>query len=234
MDLGIDSKVALVTGASKGIGLGIATALAAEGARVAMSSRSRERIDAAAKPIGAHAFVHDSGDVDAAPALVGAVEAALGPVEILVVNTGGPPVGPDPLGFTREQWEAAYRELVLAPIALIERVIPGMRERGWGRVINVSSTAVREPIPAIMLSNTHRSATLAAFKTLARQLAGDGITFNTLLTGASPPIAYSAPPVTRAKRSRPPPPRTCPPAGLARSRSTRTRRCSCARHARPT
>ena len=183
MELGIDGRVALVTGASKGIGLGIATALAAEGARVGVSSRSRERIDAAAQLIGARPFVHDSGDVDGAPALVDAVEAELGPVDILVVNSGGPPVGADPLGFTRVQWEAAYRELVLTPMALIERVVPGMRQRGWGRVVNVSSTAVREPIPGIMLSNTHRSATLAAFKTLARHLAGDGITLNTLLTG---------------------------------------------------
>src|SRR2546422_10546505 len=124
MDLGIDGKVALVTGASKGLGLGIATELATEGARVAMSSRSRERIEAAAQPIGARPFVHDSGDVDGASALVDAVEAELGPVEILVCNTGGPPVAPDALGFTREQWEAAYRALVLTPLAMIDRVVP--------------------------------------------------------------------------------------------------------------
>src|SRR5207237_1136792 len=117
------------------------------------------------------------------PALIDAVEAGLGPVEILVCNTGGPPVAPDALGFTREQWEAAHRSLVLTPMAMIERVVPGMRERRWGRVINVSSTAAREPIAAIMLSNVHRSGMLAAFRTLARQLAGDNITFNSLLTG---------------------------------------------------
>src|ERR671926_473297 len=92
MDLGIDGKVALVTGASKGIGRGIATALVAEGARVAIASRSRERIDATAAEIGATAFVWDTADVAGAPALVDAVESALGgPVEILVCNTGGPP-----------------------------------------------------------------------------------------------------------------------------------------------
>jgi len=184
MDLGLAGRVALVTGASKGIGRAIAAELAAEGARVAIASRSRERIDAAAAEIGATGFVFDSRDDAAAPGLVEAVAAALGgPVEILVTNTGGPPSNPDPLAFPREEWEAAYRELVLGPIALIEAAVPAMRERGWGRVLNVSSSAVREPIGNLMLSNASRSAALAAFKTLARALARDGITFNTLLTG---------------------------------------------------
>lgn len=183
MDLGLEGRVALVTGASKGIGRAIAAELAAEGARVAISSRSRERVEQAAGAIGATGFVHDSGDLDAAPALVDAVEDALGPVEILVCNTGGPPAGPDPLGFTREQWEAAYRDLVLAPMALIERVVPAMRARGWGRVLNVVSTSVREPIAALMLSNSHRSAMLAAFKTIARDVAADGVTLNSVLPG---------------------------------------------------
>lgn len=183
MDLGIDGRTALVTGASKGLGLGIAKALAAEGARVAMVSRSQERIEAAADDVpGARTFVHDNADVDGGDRLIDAVQDELGAVEILVVNTGGPPAG-DPLSFTGEQWEAAYRSLVRSPMALIERTVPAMRERGWGRVVNVSSNAVREPIPYLMLSNAHRSATLAAFKTLARHLAGDGITLNTLLAG---------------------------------------------------
>jgi 3-oxoacyl-[acyl-carrier protein] reductase len=183
VDLGLNERVALVTGASKGLGRGIAAALAAEGARVAVTSRSEERIEAAAREIGAHPFVHDTGDADAAAALVEAVESELGSIDVLVTNTGGPPAGADALGFDRAQWEEAYRQLVLGPLALIEAAIPGMRERGWGRVVNVSSTSVREPIPALMLSNVHRSGTLAAFKTIARQIAGDGVTLNTLLTG---------------------------------------------------
>jgi 3-oxoacyl-[acyl-carrier protein] reductase len=184
MDTGIEGRVAFVTGASQGIGRAIAAALAAEGARVAVSSRSRERIDAAAAEIGATAFVLDSHDLDAVPGTVAAVEEALGPIDILVCNTGGPPPDPDPLAFTREQWEAAYRSLVLAQMALVERVIPGMRERGFGRIVNVASTSVREPIANLMLSNAHRAAMITAFKTLARHVAGDGVTLNTVLPGS--------------------------------------------------
>jgi len=183
VDLGIAGRVALVTGASKGLGYGIAQALADEGVRVAISSRSRERIDAAAAQIGATGIVLDSSDLDAAPAVVDEVERSLGPVDILVANTGGPSPNPDALGHSREEWEAAYRDLALFPLALIERVLPGMRERGWGRIVSVSSIAVREPIGPLVLSNAHRSATLAAFKTIARQVAGDGVTLNSLLPG---------------------------------------------------
>jgi 3-oxoacyl-[acyl-carrier protein] reductase len=184
MDLGIEGRRALVTAASKGIGFGIAKALAAEGVALAVTSRSRERIEAAAAEIGAARFEHDTSDVDAAPALVDRVEEELGgPLDILVTNSGGPPAGPDALGFTREQWEEAYRMLVLGPMALVERVIPGMRERGFGRVVSVSSSAVREPIPILMLSNAHRSGLLAAFKTISRQVASDGVTLNSVLPG---------------------------------------------------
>jgi 3-oxoacyl-[acyl-carrier protein] reductase len=184
MDLGIGGRVALVTGASQGIGRAIAAELAREGARVAISSRSREKIDAAAAEIGATGFVLDSADLDAIDGVVAEVEGVLGPVDILVCNTGGPPGSPDPLGFSREQWEAAYRTLVLAQIALIERVVPGMRDRGFGRVVNVASTSVREPIANLMLSNAHRASMITAFKTIARSVAGDGVTLNTVLPGS--------------------------------------------------
>jgi 3-oxoacyl-[acyl-carrier protein] reductase len=183
MDLGIEGKVALVTGASKGLGLGVARALADEGARVAISSRSPERVGAAAERIGAHAYVHDTADTDSAAGLVARVEQELGPVDILVTNSGGPPASPDALSFTHEQWRAAYELLLLGALALVEAVLPGMRERRWGRILSLSSSVVREPSPVLVLSASHRAGLLAALKTIARQVAGDGVTINTLLPG---------------------------------------------------
>jgi 3-oxoacyl-[acyl-carrier protein] reductase len=183
VELGIDGKVALVTGASKGLGLGVARALAQEGATVAISSRSSAQIDRAASAIGARGFVHDAADVDAAPALVRRVQEDLGPLDILVSNSGGPPASPDALSFTLEQWRDAYRLLLLGAISLIEAVLPGMRERKWGRVLSLSSSVVREPSPVLVLSASHRAGLLAALKTIAGQVAGDGVTINSLLPG---------------------------------------------------
>jgi 3-oxoacyl-[acyl-carrier protein] reductase len=186
LNLGIDGKVALVMGASKGLGRATGAALAREGARVAMSSRSAERIAAVAADIASETgaevrgFAADTEVVDEMAALVEGVRADLGPVEILVTNTGGPPLGDM---FERAEWERAYRSLVLAPMALIEAVIPAMRERGWGRIVNVTSVSTKEPIPGLMLSNSHRLAAVGAFKTLSRDLARDGVLLNSVAPG---------------------------------------------------
>jgi 3-oxoacyl-[acyl-carrier protein] reductase len=180
MDLGLTGRVALVTAGSRGIGRAIAEELVAEGARVAITSRSPAD---AASSLGVLGVAHDSRDLDAVPAVVSNVVAELGgPVEILVVNTGGPPAG-EPLSFSRALWEDAYRELVLHPMAFVDEVMPSMRARRWGRIVNVVSTSVREPLAHLMLSNAHRSATLAAWKTLAREVAADGVTLNSVLPG---------------------------------------------------
>jgi 3-oxoacyl-[acyl-carrier protein] reductase len=184
VDLGIAGKTALVMGASRGIGRGIAAALAREGARVAMASRSRERVAEAAAEIEGEtaAFEAHTSDLDRLAALPGEVAGELGPVEILVTNTGGPPHG-GALDHPREEWEEAYRSLVLAPRVLAEAVLPGMRERGWGRIVNVGSSSVREPIPHLTLSNANRMAAIGFFKTLAGEVAADGVTVNTVATG---------------------------------------------------
>ena len=184
MNLGLQNRVALVMGASRGIGRAIAAALAREGASVAIVSRSQERLEEAAGEIGPGAtpFVADASDTDALAGLPGEVATALGPVEILVTNTGGPPFG-GALDHERDEWELAYRSLVLAPRILTRGVVPGMRERGWGRIVNVGSSSTREPLPGLNLSNTHRLAAVGFFKTLAAEVAGDGVTVNTVATG---------------------------------------------------
>jgi 3-oxoacyl-[acyl-carrier protein] reductase len=184
MELGIGKRVALVMGASRGIGRGIAAALAREGAKVAIASRSQEQIEAAAAEIDGEVspFLADTTDLERIAALPEAVSNELGPVEILVANTGGPPFG-GALDHESEEWEKAYRSLVLAPRLLAEAVVPGMRERGWGRIVNVGSTSTREPIAGLNLSNAHRMAAVGFLKTLSREVAGDGITVNTVATG---------------------------------------------------
>jgi 3-oxoacyl-[acyl-carrier protein] reductase len=184
MELGIDGRVALVMGASKGIGHGIAAALAHEGARVALASRSRERIEAAAAEIAGETvgFEADTASVDRLRALPGEVAERLGPVDILVTNTGGPPLG-QALDADLDAWREAYTHLVLAPRVLIEAVLPGMRERRWGRVVNVGSSSTEEPIPGLALSNVHRRALVGFLKTLSREVASDGVTVNDVATG---------------------------------------------------
>lgn len=183
MELGINGKVALVTGASKGLGFGIARALMKEGVTVGISSRSGERVERAAKELGARAFVHDAADIDDVQGLLSRVEDELGPIDILIANSGGPPASPDALGFTAEQWRNAYELLLLGAVSLIQAVLPGMCERRWGRVVSVASSVVREPSPVLVLSSAHRAGLLAALKTISRQVAGDGVTVNALLPG---------------------------------------------------
>ncbi len=184
MDLGLKGRVALVMGGSRGIGLGIARSLAGEGAEVAISSRSEDKLAEANEELGGEVvtLAADTADLDRVAKLPGEVEKALGPVEILVINTGGPPLG-GAMDHDRETWEQAYRSLVLAPVVLVEAVVPDMRGEGWGRIVNVGSSSTREPIPYLNLSNSHRMAAVGFLKTVSREVAADGITVNTIATG---------------------------------------------------
>lgn len=170
MQLGLEGRVALVTGASRGIGRAIADALEAEGALVARASRSSP-------------YAFDSADLGGVDDLVAAVEADLGPIDVYVANTGGPPRFEDPLAIPPPEWEAAHRSLVVSPMLIMGRVVPGMRERGFGRVVAVSSSTAIEPLRGLHLSTANRPGLLASLKQLARENAASGVTFNAVLPG---------------------------------------------------
>jgi 3-oxoacyl-[acyl-carrier protein] reductase len=184
MDLGIAGRTALVMGASRGIGRGIAASLAREGARVAIASRTPEALVKTSEEIEGEVkgFGAETGNLEQLAGVPAQVEKELGPIDILVTNTGGPPPG-GPLDNDLAEWQAAYTSLVLAPRVLVENVVPGMRTRRWGRIVNVGSSSTRQPIPELNLSNAHRAAAVGFFKTLAAELAPDGITVNTVATG---------------------------------------------------
>ncbi|MFI5047096.1 MAG: SDR family oxidoreductase [Acidimicrobiia bacterium] len=184
MDLGISGKRAVVCAASAGLGKATAAALAADGAQVAICSRVPERIEAAAAEIpGAIAFVADVATEEGALDFVRRATDALGGVDILVANGGGPPGG---TFETTEQdaYRVAIEQHCLSVIAMCREVVPGMREAGWGRVLAITSVAVRQPIPALILSNTARAGLTGFLKTLAREVATDGVTVNSIQPGS--------------------------------------------------
>ncbi len=185
MDLGIEGRRAVVPAASSGLGLAVAQALANAGVRVAMASHNRERIERAAAAIGhgAAPLVADVTTSEGAVGLVDEAEQALGgPPDILILNGPGPPVGTF-ASSTLEQYAAALERGLLPAVAACLRVVPGMRERGWGRVVAITSVAVRQPIATLILSNTARTALTAFLKTLALEVAADGVTVNSVQPG---------------------------------------------------
>jgi 3-oxoacyl-[acyl-carrier protein] reductase len=188
MDLGLGNKVALIAGASSGLGLAVARELAAEGAHVALVARRKDELDRQAATItaaGPGKAVGIAGDVtqsDAAASIARAVEQALGPVDILLANAGGPPSTLFD-STSEDQYRAAFELNLLGSIRLAHACVPGMRVRKWGRVIFLTSMAAKQPVPGLLLSNTMRSGLLGFAKTLATEVAKDGVTVNTVLPG---------------------------------------------------
>ena len=188
MDLGIAGRRAVVGGASSGLGRASAEALAAEGCRLAIWSRGGDRLEGVAVDLrtrfGAEVTTIDADAAD--PAAAGVVMdralAALGGVDILVLNAGGPPTA-DPTATDAAGWAHAFQLLATTPIELATLALPGMRERGWGRIVAILSSGVRQPIADLVYSNAGRGALMAWCKTTARLVAADGVTVNGVLPG---------------------------------------------------
>jgi 3-oxoacyl-[acyl-carrier protein] reductase len=187
MDLGITGRVALVLGGGGGLGQAISLALAREGASVAVGDLDGEAAEktavaVAALGVPAEALQWDLGDPSRTDGAVAAVEERLGPVDILVNLTGGPP--PTPVaGQPLDSWERHFRLMVSSVVGVADRVLPGMRRRGWGRVITSTSSGVVAPIPNLGLSNALRLSLLGWSKTLAAEVGRDGVTSNVIVPG---------------------------------------------------
>jgi 3-oxoacyl-[acyl-carrier protein] reductase len=188
MDLNLKGRVGLVNAASRGLGRGIADALAAEGARLVISSRSQEAVEQTAAEIssqyGAEVLpvVADVSQPEAAATLVGAAVRRFGQLDILVNNSGGPPGGH--FGdFDDAAWQNAFELLLLNVVRMVRASLPHLRASGHGRIVNVASTSVRQPINGLILSNSLRAAVAGLAKTLSDEVAPDQVTVNTVLPG---------------------------------------------------
>jgi 3-oxoacyl-[acyl-carrier protein] reductase len=183
MDLGLTGKVALVLGSTGGLGRASAEALAAEGAHVVIAGRRAELVAQIADSLpSATGVVVDLSDPDAPATLVARAREELGEVDIVVLNGGGPPPGAADT-FTAEAAQAAFDLLLKQHVRLVGEILPGMRERAWGRILAIGSSGVRQPITTLTASNVGRAALAAYLKTLAGTVAGDGVTVNMVLPG---------------------------------------------------
>lgn len=187
MDLKLRDKVALVMGAGGGLGGAIAQTLAEEGAKVVIADIDEQALNQAAERLSASGaqvlpIQWDLSDLAVVDARISQIESTFGPVDILVNNTGGPPPTPA-FGQPSETWQKNFQLMVLSVIAITDRVLPGMRERKWGRIITSTSSGVVAPIPNLGISNALRLSLVGWSKTLSREVARDGITANVILPG---------------------------------------------------
>jgi 3-oxoacyl-[acyl-carrier protein] reductase len=187
MDLQLTGKTALVLAASGGLGAAIATALAREGVKVAITGTNQDKLDATAACIRAEGgtvfpLIWDLNESSIIETRIHEVEAALGSIDILINNTGGPPPTPA-AGQKPDIWRKHFESMVLSVISITDLVLPGMRQRGFGRIITSTSMGVVAPIPNLGISNTLRASLVGWSKTLAREVARDGVTVNVLAPG---------------------------------------------------
>jgi len=188
MDLGLKGKVALVAAASRGLGRAVAEELAAEGALLVICSRNAKTINNTANEItkatGAEvlALAADVSQADDVVRLVRSGIERFDRIDILVTNSGGPPAGQFE-SFRQEDWEAATRLLLFSAVELARNVLPGMKERRWGRILNITSIAVKQPVENLILSNSLRAAVTGFARTLANEVAPLGITVNNIMPG---------------------------------------------------
>jgi len=187
MDLGIRGRTALVLGGGGGLGGAIGQALSREGAQVALADIDTDAVTRAVEALRASggkamALTWDLADLGVIADRVGEIERTLGPVDILVNNTGGPPPTPAS-GQDPALWAKSFQSMVLSVIAVTDRVLPGMRERKWGRIVTSTSSGVLAPIPNLGISNALRMSLVGWSKTLAREVGRDGVTANVILPG---------------------------------------------------
>jgi 3-oxoacyl-[acyl-carrier protein] reductase len=188
MDLGLNKRVALVAASSRGLGRAVAEELAAEGASLILCARDSGALnatrDAIIQTTGAHVLAV-SADVSLAGDVKRVVDEGVerfGQIDILVTNAGGPPAGTFE-NITAEQWEQAVRLTLFSAIELARQVLPGMNARGWGRILNITSIAVKQPVENLMLSNSLRAGVTGFARTLANEVASNGITVNNIMPG---------------------------------------------------
>lgn len=188
MDLGLSGRVALVGGSSSGLGRAVARELAAEGADVVLCARGEERLEETRAVIAAETGANvaavgaDLSTLEGIESVATGAERAFGRVDILVTNTGGPPAGSFET-HDLETWRSAERLLLESVVELVRRVLPGMKERRWGRIITITSIAVKQPVQNLVLSNSLRAAVTGLARTLANDVAPLGITVNNVMPG---------------------------------------------------
>ncbi len=188
MDVGIAGRIALVTGASSGLGRAVALALAAEGATLAVAARRQAELETlvreahAAGAPKARAFALDLSDAASVAAMLDGVRDAFGGVDIAILNGGGPKPGTC-TSLSLDDWDNGYRVTLRCMLQIVEGVLPRMRAAQWGRIVALTSSTVKQPIANLALSNSFRVALVAALKTLSNEVARDGITVNSIATG---------------------------------------------------